>query len=279
MREKNNLKVIAYLPVRDEANNLSKVLESLQKQTFPFSKIILIDDASIDESLKIANKYKTTIIHLTERHPSYLAMPELATIYNKVFEYIDRYNISYNYLMQHGADTILPLNYIEKIVEWMEQNPKLVIASGCTKSEYSVKTHARGSGRLYKAWFWDTYIKRFPVSHIWESYPLYKAQAMGLETRSFSSLEMETFRPTLLYKSLYGYAMRELGYIPIYALARCFKAFLWNSNVGIGMLSSYLRSSSNCYDSEIERFIRSYQTYHLRSLIRNPRTLLRRLIK
>ena len=271
------MRIIAFISARNEAETLPKVLESMINQTVPFTDIIVVNDASDDETGEIAESYGCTVINLSEKHPSYAGRPELAKIFNRVFDYLDSEGIEYDYLMQHGADTILPEHYVEQMLQRMESRKDLVIASGTIKGEPVSKTHARGAGRFIKGWFWRRYVKRYPITYIWESYPIYKALSLGYKVTNFPDLVMETLRPTKCYKPFYGAAMKELGYLPIYALARCFLAFMEDKRVGVDMLKTYLFSSYCCYDPEIKRAIRRYQANQIVRLLRRPKEILLRM--
>jgi len=171
--------------------------------------------------------------------------------------------------MQTGSDVILPLNYVEKLVGLMEQNNKLVVASGMIKNEPS--RSVRGVGRLYKAWFWNKYIKKFPLIYTTESYPLYKALSLGLHIQCFPELLMVSQRSTNLYEDKYGYAMREVGSLPIYALARCLLASLFSPKKGVIMLKTYLNSPFRLKDKNVNNYIRLYQA---RTILFQARTIL-----
>jgi len=233
--------VYAFMPARDEAHNLPACLNSLLNQTLKPFKITLINDASIDRTAEIAEAYGVQVINLTRRHESY-SSPEtgwmLATIWNHAFPPPAKTD----YIFQTAPDAILPLDYIERLLALMERDFKLVVASGMIKGEKTLKSDVRGVGRLYKAWFWNKYIKKFPLIYLAESYPLYKALSLGLHIESFPELVIQPQRPTHLYKAKYGYGMRELGYFPPYALAKCFLSLLFSPKNGIMMFKTYLTS-------------------------------------
>lgn len=250
------MNVYVFLPARDEEKNLPACLDALVNQTLKPFKILVINDASIDRTREIADSYGIDVVNLTERHESY-SSPErgwmLAFVWNHAFPVPP----TTDYIMQTGADIILPLNYVEKLVGLMEQNKKLVIASGTIKNEHS--SSVRGVGRLYKAWFWNKYIVNFPLIYTTESYPLYKALSLGLHVQSFPELVMQSQRPTTLYEAKYGYGMRELGYFSLYALARCLLASLFSRKRGVMMLKTYLLAPFRLKDKAVSNYIRLHQ--------------------
>jgi len=260
---------------RDEEKFLPYVLSSLRRQTLPLDEIIFVDDASADDSAEIAEGYGANVIRLTKQHPSYAGLPELAKIWNQALRHVDTSH--YEYMIQCGADVLLPPSYIEELVKRMENDPRLVVASGVVHGEPTYRTHARGAGRLIKTWFWHRYIRKYPIAYCWESYPLFKALSLGYRVESFPDLEMHALRKTREYKSAYGYAMRELGYLPYYAFARCILAMAKNTKTGVKMLYAYLTSPFRSFDQQVTDYIRSYQINMIRKLVRNPKTLVRKL--
>lgn len=253
------MKVIAFIPCRNEAANLSKVLDQLVNQTLPYSDIIVINDASTDQTKSIAKSYDVILFDLTDQHESYLGKPELAKIFNYAFDIIQDYDLPCDYIMQLGGDTLIPLNYNEEIVKRMGLNNKIVIAGGVVEGELQYETHVRGNGRYYQAEFWFNHVERYPLNFTWESYPLYLARALGFEIKNYPELIMQPLRPTNFFKGQYGHAMRELGYFPPYALGRCLLSFLLNQREGMSMLINYLRSPYSRADPLISGFIRHHQ--------------------
>lgn len=250
------MNIYAFLPARDEEENLPACLDSLINQTLKPSKIAVINDASIDRTQEIAESYGINVINLTQRHESY-SSPERGWMLSLVWNHAFPVPENTDYILQTGADVILPLNYLEKLIGLMEQNKKLVIASGMIQNE--AFSSVRGVGRLYKAWFWNKYIKKFPLMYISESYPLYKALSLGLHIQCFPELVMQTQRPTNLYKAKYGYAMREIGYFPLYALARCLLASFASRKEGVMMLKTYLMCPFSAEDKKVTDYIQLYQ--------------------
>lgn len=252
--------VVAFLPAWNEAPHLPRVLESMVNQTAPYSEIVVIDDASEDGTAKIAESFGTSVIRLTEKHPRLTGKQQMSMVYNHFFDYLEEKKLRCEYFMQQGADTVLPLGYNEGMLQEMEANPKLVIASGQIRGEPMVKDHARGSGRYYKMWFWNRYVRRYPPIYIWEDYAVYKALSLGYEVTNFPEFQMEHLRPTYDDLHQYGWAMRELGYRPTYAMLQC--AATWKrgrKRTALQMLTGYLTSPNGCYDEGIKNFLRQKQ--------------------
>jgi len=255
------------MPARNEEKTLPKCLEALKKQTLKIYKICIINDGSIDKTKQIAEAYGCQVIDLPLHPESYLARAETVWKIAEVSNYAFPPPPDCDYIMQHSPDTILPPNYVEALVERMEKNPRLVIASGVVRGEKTSKSHVRGVGRLYKSWFWNKYIKKFPLGLFsYESYPLFKARSLGLEVKNFPDLIMLTQRPTKaqMYLENQGYMMRELGYFPPFAIAHCLRVFLEDPNTGIKMLLSYLRPRiSKTIENDVKNWVKLYQIHRI----------------
>lgn len=250
---------ICFIPCRNEEGNLSNVLDHVFNQTLPYSEVIIINDASTDRTKEIAHDYSCSLVDLTAKHESYLGRPELATIFNHAFEIIERWELKSDYIMQLGADTLIPEHYNMEMLVRMNINKNLVIAGGVIRGEKQYETHVRGNGRYYQTRFWFDNIERYPINFTWETFPLFIAQYLGFEVKHYPDLIMTPLRPTNYYKGQYGHAMRDLGYFPPYALGRCILSAFMDRRDGINMLINYLTSPYRSQDPEVKHFIRSQQ--------------------
>ena len=60
--EKGKLIVSVIIPTKNSEATLEKCLVSLKKQTFPNIEIIIVDNYSVDNTIRIANKYGTKVL-------------------------------------------------------------------------------------------------------------------------------------------------------------------------------------------------------------------------
>ena len=58
LKKKNNPKVSIISPIYNREKFISRFIGSMQKQSFKDIEIILVDDNSIDNSVKLLEKYK-----------------------------------------------------------------------------------------------------------------------------------------------------------------------------------------------------------------------------
>lgn len=97
------------VPAYNEAKYIHETLLSLQKQTFKNFEIIVKDGESLDETTKIARKYADKVISLRD--------VSVADARNQGVEYANG-----SILVFVDADTVLPSNALQKIVDLMEDD-------------------------------------------------------------------------------------------------------------------------------------------------------------
>jgi len=233
----------------NESKNLPKVLKSLHNQSIPLFNIIFVDDDSLDGSRQVASKFGAKkIIRLIRGKRSYLLGENL----NAALHYLTS-----PFFMIMPCDVLLEKQYAEKLLQHFS-NSNLMIASGSIIGEKADDDLPRGAGRIYRKEFFDKWIRVFPENYVWESYPVYKALSLGFSVKAFKDIKMFPLRPSKGYRSIWGFAMKQLGYSKIYAYTRIFKASLKNPILGAQMFKAF-RSPMNVYDQEVAKWLRHSQ--------------------
>lgn len=150
-----NLSVI--MACRNESENIKEVLESLRKQTVKATTVVIVDDASNDETFEIIKtnmESNWTVIKREKNNERY------SSIVNAMKNAITHLDNNFEYLMVLDGDTILESNYIEKIVQKFREFPNLGIAGGCliykaTNKKILVDNNiVFGSNRIYSRKCW-----------------------------------------------------------------------------------------------------------------------------
>lgn len=255
-------KIAIVIIARNEEDRLENTLKSVINQTFPPFRIICIDDGSTDNTLQIIQSFpEIELISSKKQHTSYLGKKELASIINLGLEQIKN-DKSIDYIVILGADTILPKDYFSTLIEKMEQDDNLVIASGIIIGEYSKVP--RGSGRMVRATFWKKIGSLYPVNYGFEAYLVLKAESMGYVTKTYQDLLLETQRktsskyPAKLYQ-YYGMAMKSLGYTFTYSLGRSLLLMKKKPLGGLFLIFGYFSTNIEFYESELRKFVRDTQ--------------------
>jgi glycosyltransferase involved in cell wall biosynthesis len=217
------------MAARDEEESVRRVLDSLGAQTLTPSVVVVVDDGSMDGTRDVLARARGSLPFDLEvvslpRHPgSYVGRPELARVLNAGLSALKSPPLLTKYVMKLDGDHSLPPDYLRMVVERMEADPRLVVASGYISGERYTPTSPRGSGMVVRTDFWVAAGGlRFPLEYGWESWLYLKARATGYRTRSFRDIVTSVSRPTSFSKGvLYGRGMYALGYFWPYAVGRC----------------------------------------------------------
>jgi cellulose synthase/poly-beta-1,6-N-acetylglucosamine synthase-like glycosyltransferase len=123
--QNNTITII--VPAYNEALGLSNTVDSLLAQTRPADHIIIVNDYSTDDTLKIANSYKKYGVEvLTPKHnlgskakAQNFALPHITT----------------DLILPIDGDTTLDPDYIEKLLPAFD-DPHVSVASGCVLTQH-----------------------------------------------------------------------------------------------------------------------------------------------
>ena len=255
-------KIAIVIIARNEQDKIEKTLKSIIHQTYSPYRIICIDDASTDQTPQIIKSFSQIEFFRSEKqHSSYLGKKELASIINLGLEQVKKDN-SIDFVVILGADTILPNDYFSKLIEKMEKDENIVIASGIIAGEYSEVS--RGSGRMIRTKFWKKIGSLYPVNYGFEAYLVLKAESMGYITKGYSDLVLETQRKTgskysAKFYKYYGMAMKSLGYTFLYSLGRSLLLMKKRPMGGLYLISGYFSKNVILYEPELRKFVRQTQ--------------------
>jgi len=216
------MKVVIVCCVRNEEYVVGELLQSLVDQSIVPDKILLVNDGSVDGTKGVLRfwkfKYpdKIVIINRDERigGPNLGDSYEMASVFNVAFEFIEAYKVEYDYLMICGADDVYPKKYIEDMVEFMEQDELVVVASGRIDSRlvYSRKNPS-GAGRMIKRQWWLEYGQRYKYpSDYWETGFLMVAKMKGYKTVVYPKVVFSTRIQGEHGSYGYGVMHRRMGY-------------------------------------------------------------------
>ena len=108
-------------------------LESVFKQTFKDFKLLIIDNDSSDESVKfIKEKYPQVDLVVNQKNKGFAAAHNQGIAWSRS-----------DYVLLLNQDMVLAEDYLEKIVEFLDNNPKVGAAAGKIYSwdfEKNIKT-------------------------------------------------------------------------------------------------------------------------------------------
>jgi len=238
------MKFLIIIPAHNEEENILPCLESLKNQTFQDFKCVIVNDGSTDKTQEIAEKYevqstKYKVLNLekSEHQPG----AKVVRTFNKGLETENVEN--FDVVCKFDADIIFPENYLEKINEVYEKNPKAGMVSGLVyikkgfdsaqpdKKDFttsqlhdftnqndwifenlSSKNHVRGPIKSYRK---ELFLKMNGLRAVlgWDNIDVMLCKMHGFETVTIKELWVKHLRPTAYkYKSQKAQKLGEYFY-------------------------------------------------------------------
>ncbi|WP_333852900.1 glycosyltransferase family 2 protein [Epilithonimonas sp.] len=125
------MKFLIIIPAHNEENNISPCLESLKCQSFQDFVCIVVNDGSTDRTQQIVedfisktSNFKVLNLPKSEHQPG----AKVVRTFNKGLETVDWK--SFDVICKYDADIVFSQNYLEKVNQIFESNPKAGIVSG-----------------------------------------------------------------------------------------------------------------------------------------------------
>ena len=213
------MKFLIIIPTHNEEKNILFCLESLKKQTFRDYKIVVVNDGSTDQTQTIVNEFAAAhpdfeirSLEKSEHQPG----AKVVRTFNKGLEMVDLKD--FDIICKFDADIIFPVNYLKKIHDVYEKNPKAGMVSGIVKIKKSVfedkeafdfrdekkqwvfenissKNHVRGPIKSYRKECFQEMNGLRPVLG-WDNIDVMLAKKNGWEVLTIKDLWVKHLRPT-----------------------------------------------------------------------------------
>ena len=246
------MKFLIIIPAHNEEENILPCLESLKNQTFQDFKCVIVNDGSTDKTQQIVEKFlennlkfRIYNLKLSKHEPG----AKVVRTFNKGLETENLEN--FDVVCKFDADIIFPENYLEKINEVYEKNPKAGMVSGLvyikkgfvnfvrkplvyaqpdkkdfttsqlydfthqnewTFENLSSKNHVRGPIKSYRK---ELFLKMKGLRAVlgWDNIDVMLCKMHGFETVTLQELWVKHLRPTAYkYKSQKAQKLGEYFY-------------------------------------------------------------------
>ncbi|HXQ91884.1 MAG TPA: glycosyltransferase family A protein [Nitrososphaerales archaeon] len=272
---------------RDGAETIETTIDSIISQTATPRYMVVINDGSTDgtEKILVAKSKVFPNIHTLNTGSKTRDIRRVPRLLNLGLDFSKNNEMpKTRYMMVSGDDNRLSVNYSEKMMDRMDEDPKLVVASGDWLSSSGRKgaQMPHGGGRFVKMSYLSRIGGRYPVAYGWETWLLYKAMQLGFSIRLFPDLRYEHLRP-FHPKNLLGWgrAMYSLGFPTYFVLLRFLINFLYSARgtrsrqAAITMLAGFISAKLNpealtgmlIEDKGLKTFVRYFCTSRLTKLI------------
>jgi len=226
---------------RNGERTIRSTLESVLTQTLRPGMVYVVDDGSTDKTPDILKEFvprfegEVAVTHLPDN--GYDIRRVVVNI-NIGLRNSKRLGVQARFIMVSGDDCVYPANYAEHIVEKMDEDPRIVVASGDIVGCSLPDVTPRGSGRFIRSSFLRELGGYFPEFYGYEAWILQKALQLHYHVRNFSEIRFEHSRGMGVDHGFRGWGptMRCLGYHPLEVLHRCLRYALLDRRVSIGYL-------------------------------------------
>jgi len=219
--------VSAFIIARNEEENIGKTLYSLWKQKHTLREIVVINDGSTDRTREICETYQDVtppvkIVDLPYHEDSYVGRWELGRSINHGLREIRTSGVP-DWILQLGADHVLPDNYVSELVDRMTD--EIRISSGSYEGAWEILNidTPLGSGKLIDAKLWDEFNGMlYPEKYAYESWIGYRFRKEGYGVSRHDDLITEVRAARMNRKKAYfwGKGTYALGGVLPFALLK-----------------------------------------------------------
>lgn len=275
-------------PCRNEENYARRTLDSVARQSVPPALWMIVDDGSTDDTPQILEEYSKKLSFLkTLRRADRGHRHVGAGVIHAFNDGLSVIELSdFDYICKLDLDLVLPPTYFERLIQRMEDDPRLGTCSG--KPHFRVDGRSRdevcgdensvGMTKFYRRSCFEQ-IGGFVPQVMWDGIDCHRCRMLGWKAASFADPELrfEHLRPMgssqgdiLRGRKRHGEGQYFMGTGPLYLAASALYRFgsrppiigslamLW------GYLSSVLRRAPRYPDKDFSRHLRHF---HRRSLL------------
>ena len=283
-------------PARNEGKYLRALMDSVVAQIVQPVRWVIVSDGSTDDTDVIVTEYarRYPFISLLRRESgAERSFGSKAVAFQRGVEQLG--SLAFDYLGNLDADITLEPDYYERILETMEQNPRLGVATGVcwdkTESGFHCVTmslnHAVGAVHFFRRACFEAVGGYRPVSvGGMDSLAVLSARMHGWETRCWPELPVYHHKPVdsaggrsafrIAYRA--GETEYHIGTHPLFAVVKALRR--WRSSPlvlgSLIRLIAYFRlwifSRPRDASPELTRYVHREQMARLRSLFRRGRT-------
>ena len=213
------MKFLIIIPTHNEEKNILFTLKSLQQQTFQNFFCVIVNDGSTDKTQEVVesfiqdnSKFKIQNLDISKHEPG----AKVVRTFNKGLESVDLQD--FDIICKFDADIIFPKDYLNKVNQVYEIDPKAGMVSGLVKIKKSIfeqtlafdfkdekhqwkfenlssKNHIRGPIKSYRKECFSDMNGLRPVLG-WDNIDVMLAKKNGWETLTIKDVWVKHLRPT-----------------------------------------------------------------------------------
>ena len=215
----------AIVTCRNSEDDIHAALMSLRNQTFTPQYVIVVDDGSTDKTAEILTQTKQnwqSLYVITHNDLGY-DIGRVVKNWNEAITYSRSKGLIHtSYHMIATDDTTYPSGYAKQLVDFMDNNDNIAIASGNYTKYLPEKPH--GAGRFVRNSFFENtqWGGLYPELMGYESAILYESERLGYRYSILTEAKFQHTRPLGKHHKFYefGASMKTLGYHPVFVWGR-----------------------------------------------------------
>lgn len=272
----------AVVTCRNSEDDIHGALTSLRNQTLAPEYVIVVDDGSTDKTSEILSQTKQDwhSLHVITHSDFGYDISRVVRNWNEAITYSRNNMLPHTtYHMIATDDTTYASEYAEQLIEFMDNNPEIAVASGNYTKYIPEKPH--GAGRFVRNSFFEHthWGGLYPELMGYESAILYESERLGYSYSILTAAKFQHSRPLGKHHKFYefGASMKTLGYHPLFVWGRFAKYLVTGKVTGrigaFNMLYYYLLYKpktvgyDSLYDDQLRKFVREIQKRRMLSAI------------
>jgi glycosyltransferase involved in cell wall biosynthesis len=276
----------AIVTCRNSEDDIHAALSSLRRQILAPQYVIVVDDGSTDKTSEILTQTKQNwqSLHVITHNDLGYDIGRVVKNWNEAIAYSRNKKLTHaTYHMIATDDTTYPPEYARDLVDFMDANSSIAVASGNYTKYVPEKPH--GAGRFVRNSFFEQtqWGGLYPELMGYESAILYESERLGYRYATLTEPRFQHSRPLGKHHKFYefGASMKTLGYHPIFVWGRFAKYLVTGEVTGrigaFNMLYYYLSYKpkmvgyDRLYDDQLRRFVREIQKRRMLTAISGKR--------
>jgi len=185
---------IAITSCRNEERYIKRAVESVLSQSIKPDIYLVVDDGSSDKTISILSKFKELRIVLLNNQRYKVRGINLALALNRgLFEAL-RLSLFSEYVLKLDADSIIPNDYVERLLLKFKEDEKLGIASGIPYGKKVWIDRASDGAKMYRIKCLQDMGTFFYPSNAFDTLAILKAKYNGWKVRSFENIKYVQLR-------------------------------------------------------------------------------------
>jgi biofilm PGA synthesis N-glycosyltransferase PgaC len=283
---------VVIIPARNEAAHIGATLQSILEQTAVPDRIYVVDDGSSDRTGPIVEEIarvepRIRVLRSPDRGYRHMG-PGVVEAFNSA--YAQCRDEDFVYLSKIDADQILPPDYFEVLLAFLDSHPDFGAAGGvpCDQLGRALRpwripaTHVPGPLKTMRRRVFDE-IGGFMPTLGWDVLDEVKMRMHGYQTGHLDELRVQHLRPhgsaegALRGKAQWGQGAYAIGSHPVFVLARGFYR-MWEPPYvigGLALLWGYFKAAARrvprIADADVVKALRREQLHRVLHLNRLPR--------